>query len=158
LRRLIDLKVIRDLETAAHLDPSLATLKANLSDPVVLATRQVFGADIVVVNNWQHGVEPGNDDWENLPELADEEYERRTALFDPCELSEREMVEVFRSHGWDLTDDFGRPLLTIKALAVPMMAAIHGVAGANLPGTDVDAASWGAGLEEQAARFRRGQR
>lgn len=156
MRRLIDLKPIRDLEHAATLDPSLATLKAILADEVIIASRAVFGTDIVQIHNWQHGVDPGHEDDDEVPELPEEEYERREALFDDCSLPEREIVDAFRTRGWDLADEHGRPLLTIKALCKPMMAAIHNVAGASLPGDEVDAASWGAGLEEAARRFKPG--
>ena len=62
---------------------------------------------------------------------------------------------VFEPLGWDITDDFGRPMLILEHFSHQLYAAIKGIAG-RLPDEEpakVDTA-WEMALKAEAQRFK----
>jgi hypothetical protein len=70
-----------------------------------------------------------------------------------------EQVHGFEALGWDVTDEYGHPLLVLRQFSYQLLAAIKGEFGAKLPGeVPVPADAWGAQLERDRAKFQRRQR
>ena len=140
LRRLIDLPGIDALELKALMKPRLADPDFVADHPEVdEAVQTAFGLSL---DQADAAVRPS--DWPQ--DFAD--LDRR---------SPAQLVDIFASHGWDVTDKRRKPLRTLAVLALPLALAIHGVAG-RLPFVaepDHKETDWGSSLAADAARFRK---
>jgi hypothetical protein len=140
LRRLIDLKGVRDLEFAAVRKPLPEIGETRPADPDIDAcSRDLFGltpdeADAV----------PRPDDWDDIEWKA-----------------VARQVAAFEAAGWDVTDDKRRPMRTLVYFGPILWLAVRGVAG-SLPfipeAEEADpegAARWADDLEAEARAFRK---
>lgn len=144
LKRLRDHPLIAQLERAAALDPTLASIRAQMTRAEELdrISREVFGV-VAEDIGFDDDVDP-----------SDVEWERFAARYDLAYAPDWDQVEGFRSLGWDVTDDNGRPLLVLNHFNWQLLAAIHGEFGAKLPGeTPISAETWGSSIEAEARRF-----
>ena len=135
LRRLIDLKGVRDLEYKALMKPRMADLDARPEFPEIDdCCRALFGL------------------------TADEaDAVARPAHWDRIDLKPvRDQVAAFEAEGWDVTDDKRRPLRLLEHFSAPLWLAVRGVAGALPFAAEPEADDrLSASLAAEAARFRR---
>ena len=135
LRRLIDLPGVDELELKALMKPAAAEPENRAEFPEIDAcSKAIFGLT--------------GDESEAVALPAD---------LDPIDhLSPREMVDVFASAGWDVTDAKRRPLRMLRQLGPQLWLVIHGVAG-ELPfhAEEAPSSDWGSSLAADAAKFRR---
>lgn len=140
LRRLRDVPGIREAELRIVLDRSLAAKAAGWDGVFDDLSRELFGATADQVED--------HDDCFVGDDLAPWCWERY----------DHDAVGVFRRHGWDVTDDYGHELMVLTHLKSQLLAAIHGKAGAHLPGIGTDPESWGRRLEQEALQRRQAGR
>lgn len=152
MKRLIDYQLVRDAEVAAIMTPDLGLLPAIFSPRLDELCQTLFGVSAQQVFDWVEGLD--DVDGERV-EVDEEEADRRYELFAPSEWPDADIVAHFRELGWDLTDDAGRPLRTIRPLSWPLLAAIHGVPGAHLPDQGRSPAGWASEMAAEAEAFQR---
>ena len=135
LRCLRDIAQIAEFEQKAVLDRRWCQDEPDSDDRIVIdeASREVFGTT-------EFDVWPDNESdpaWAAFYAHSDDRL-------------------VFGPLGWDITDDFGRPMLILEHFSHQLYAAIKGMAG-RLPEAEtpqVDSA-WEKALQAEAATFRR---
>lgn len=137
LRRLIDIGGVRDAESRIVLDKSLAARSAGWDGTFDALSVELFGVTAEQVDQREYAFE------------GDEMATWCRECFEP------DAVSLFRRHGWDVTDDYGHELMVLTHLKDQFLAAIHGKAGAHLPGVGTDPESWGRRLQQEASERRR---
>lgn len=134
LRRLRDVPQIAAFEQKAVLDRRWCQDEPDRDDRIAIddASREVFGTT----------------EFEVWP---DDESDPAWAAF----YAHSDDRLVFEPLGWDITDDYGRPMLILEHFSHQLYAAIKGIAG-RLPDEEpakVDAA-WETALQADAVRFK----
>lgn len=150
IKRLRDHPLVADLERKAALDPRLAAEGACYAfDRIDEVSRAVFGLtrDDLVITTFE------DDNFEDEPGGGDDGFDEAYAML---EKPDWEQVAGFRVLGWDVTDEHGRPMLTLCHFNWQLLAAIRGEHDSKLPGNlDVPVDIWGQSIEAQARDFGR---
>lgn len=152
MKRLRDHPLIADIERQAVLEPALAARSAEWRDDRIDdVSRKVFGILITEVGPTLPA---------DLDELTEDEllawrtsYEAAAKHYSLAAANAQEQVSGFAALGWDVTDEYGRPLRTLGHFCFQLQAAIRGEFGAKLP-VAVDAETWGGNMAKDALSFR----
>jgi hypothetical protein len=153
IQRLRDYPQIAALERRAVLDNAARAESAGwIDDAVAKACRTLFGVSASDIS------EAYDDDYEDdLEEEVEEEGAAdpdRPDYYFIAYLPEHQQVAELERLGWDARDEQGRPLLVLRYIMQPLLAALSGDYGATLPkppGSDPE--EWGSSLAEAARRF-----